>query len=192
MLPSRRHRAGTFDVGVLSTARGFAPISAERIFRHRLVVEDCRKIARPDIAHGLLRVERPPAMDGCAGTWSFGRPPYCCSTGLWPVPAVGDRHEGPVAATDGVNVSSAEKWGLHRSKARADAAPFTASKKQRLSAIDTCTGYCTQQVVPACSTRCKMRPRLEIGATGRDRSTAAQRWLLGRTDVIIALACCYW
>ena len=98
----------------------------------------------------------------------------------------------PVAATDGVNVSSAEKWGLHRSKARADAAPFTASKKQRLSAIDTCTGYCTQQVVPACSTRCKMRPRLEIGATGRDRSTAAQRWLLGRTDVIIALACCYW
>ena len=73
----------------------------------------------------------------------------------------------PVAATDGVNVSSAEKWGLHRSKARADAAPFTASKKQRLSAIDTCTGYCTQQVVPACSTRCKMRPLLEIGATGR-------------------------
>eukprot|EP00966_Prymnesium_polylepis_P146835 3391588-Prymnesium_polylepis.2 len=35
-------------------------------------VEDgagCRKIARPVIAHALLRLERTPAMDGCAGTW---------------------------------------------------------------------------------------------------------------------------
>eukprot|EP00966_Prymnesium_polylepis_P175148 4052784-Prymnesium_polylepis.3 len=40
--------------------------------------EECaakNKIARPVVAHALtvLRVERPPAMDGCAGTWvGFG------------------------------------------------------------------------------------------------------------------------
>ena len=35
MLPSRRRRAGAFDVGVRDTARGFPPSTAERIFTHR-------------------------------------------------------------------------------------------------------------------------------------------------------------
>ena len=34
--------------------------------------------------------------------------------------------------------------------------------------------------------------RLRRSASGSASSTAAQRWLLGRTDVLIALACCYW
>ena len=75
-LSSRRRRAGAFDVGTLDTARGFALVTAERIFRQRLVVEDCHKIARPVIAHALLWLSRVPAMDGCAGTWSFGCTPY--------------------------------------------------------------------------------------------------------------------
>eukprot|EP00966_Prymnesium_polylepis_P108653 2515487-Prymnesium_polylepis.1 len=35
MLPSRRRHAGRFDVGVLSTARAFAPATAERVFLYR-------------------------------------------------------------------------------------------------------------------------------------------------------------
>eukprot|EP00966_Prymnesium_polylepis_P017798 410415-Prymnesium_polylepis.1 len=59
MLSSRRHRAGRFDVGTLSTGLGFDLATAESV-----------------IAHGLLRLERAPAMDGCTGTWSIGWTPY--------------------------------------------------------------------------------------------------------------------
>eukprot|EP00966_Prymnesium_polylepis_P145239 3353973-Prymnesium_polylepis.1 len=58
MLPSGRRRAGRFDVGTLSTGRGFALATAERVLWQRLVVEDCHKTPRPVIAHGLLRPER--------------------------------------------------------------------------------------------------------------------------------------
>ena len=75
MLPSRRHRAGAFDVGALSTARAFALATAERVFVQRHGVKECTKTPRPVVAHALLRLERAPAMDGCAGTWSLGWTP---------------------------------------------------------------------------------------------------------------------
>eukprot|EP00966_Prymnesium_polylepis_P277540 6412461-Prymnesium_polylepis.1 len=47
MLSSARHRAGRFDVGALSTARAFAPATAERVFVQRHSVEKCTKTPRP-------------------------------------------------------------------------------------------------------------------------------------------------
>eukprot|EP00966_Prymnesium_polylepis_P243720 5636222-Prymnesium_polylepis.1 len=76
MLPSRRRRAGRFDVGVRDTARAFDLAIAERVLWQRLVVEDCHKTPRPVVAHALLWLSRPSANIGCAGSWSFGCTPY--------------------------------------------------------------------------------------------------------------------
>eukprot|EP00966_Prymnesium_polylepis_P100420 2326087-Prymnesium_polylepis.1 len=65
MLPSGRLRAGAFDVGVLSTARGFALAAAERVFYAQVGPQGLRKnserrrTSRPapsqDPSHGWLR-----------------------------------------------------------------------------------------------------------------------------------------
>eukprot|EP00966_Prymnesium_polylepis_P166454 3847981-Prymnesium_polylepis.1 len=77
MLSSRRRRAGRFDVGALSTARAFDLSIAEGVVTQRLGVEleEFAKTPRSVIAHTLLRLERAPAMDGCAGTRKFGWTP---------------------------------------------------------------------------------------------------------------------
>ena len=95
-----------------------------------------------------------------------------------------------VAVTDGRNVSFSEKCGLHRSKARAVAAPFTAAQKRRPSAVHVRTGYCTQQAVSAESTLSKRRPRLEFGAICRSRGTGTPTWLRRRGVAAIALVGC--
>eukprot|EP00966_Prymnesium_polylepis_P173082 4003377-Prymnesium_polylepis.1 len=75
MLSTPRHRAGRFDVGALSTGRAFALSIAEGVCTQRLGVEECVNTPRPVIANTLLRLERAPAMDGCADTLEFGCTP---------------------------------------------------------------------------------------------------------------------
>ena len=67
---------------------------------------------------------------------------------------------GPVAPTDGVNVSFSENRGLHGSKARAIDVSSTASPPRRLSAQPTLTGYCTQAIFSLSAFVHRLWPRL--------------------------------
>eukprot|EP00966_Prymnesium_polylepis_P230907 5343827-Prymnesium_polylepis.2 len=73
MLSSGRRRAGRFDDGALSTQleRLLRPPRSEFLcgasFCAEAQSQGVHKTPRPVIAHTLLRLERAPAMDGCAG-----------------------------------------------------------------------------------------------------------------------------
>eukprot|EP00966_Prymnesium_polylepis_P305312 7055342-Prymnesium_polylepis.1 len=65
MLPSRRHRAGTFDVRRIPTGRGFDGVDGGPRQWQAHTSWPCHLCGQPLWHHALLRVERLPAMDGC-------------------------------------------------------------------------------------------------------------------------------